>query len=184
MRRSIFGNLYTNCELDLRKEFDEIVYGIGGCRPHNHLILLRKARLDSDGNLIRCACVSSLSDEADHESQCPYCMGEKYIWDEEFERCYSTIVGASGGKANMTQRIQAGELRTDYKVFYFRYDKKISYRDKIIELRLDIEGNVEVPYKRETIYRPETIQEYRADYGRIEYIAVYCREEPSIRKNK
>ena len=75
------------------------------------------------------------------------------------------------------------EIRTDYKIFYFRYDEKISYRDKIIELSLDIEGKLLVPYKRETIYRPETIQMFRADNGRVEYIAVYCREESSIREN-
>ena len=75
-------------------------------------------------------------------------------------------------------------MRTDYKVFYIRYDEKISYYDKIIELSLDFEGNVVIPYKREFIYRPETIQNYRSDNGRLEYIAVYCREEPSIRKNR
>ena len=95
-----------------------------------------------------------------------------------------SLVGADGGKANRNKRIIPGEMRTDYKVFYLRYDENISYYDKIIELSLDFEGNVIIPYKREFIYRPETIQKYRSDNGRIEYIAVYCREEPSIRKIK
>ncbi len=93
------------------------------------------------------------------------------------------MLGADGGKANRTKRIIPGEIRTDYKLFYFRYDEKISYKDKIIELRLDIEGIAQVPYKREIIYRPETIQLYRADQGRVEYMAIYCREESSIREN-
>ena len=173
----------TISEIDLRKEFDELVFGSGGYTPHNHLVLIRSLRKDSNGNYIKCECVSAISDEADTEDQCPYCLGNKYIWDERFSRCYSSLMGADGGKANRTRRIVPGEIRTDYKIFYFRYDEKIHYRDKIIELKLDIEGNVEVPYKREIIYRPETIQPYRADKGRVEYIAVYCREESSIREN-
>ncbi|MAH50887.1 hypothetical protein CMI37_34040 [Candidatus Pacearchaeota archaeon] len=176
-------NKTSSCEIDLRVEFDNIVFGVGGCKPHNHLVLLRKARRDSNDKLIKCACVSLLSDEADKESQCNYCLGERYIWDESFTRCYSSLVGADGGKGNRTKRVSPGEIRTDYKLFYLRYDEIISYRDKIIELALDIEGNVLVPYKRETIYRPETIEKHRADNGRVEYISVYCREDPSIRRN-
>lgn len=176
-------NRQENCEIDLRKEFDDIVFGIGGCKPHNHLILIREARKDINSKLIKCACVSELTDEPDKENECKFCLGEKYIWDERFARCYSALVGADGGKGNRMKRIYPGEIRTDYKIFYLRYDEKISYRDKIIDLSLDIEGNLLVPYKRETIYKPETIQKYRADNGRIEYIAVYCREENSIREN-
>lgn len=181
----MFNRFKNNaCEIDLRKEFDDIVFGVGGCRPHNHLVLIRVARKDPVTNqLIKCDCVSALTDEADTEKECHRCLGEKYIWDERFSRCYSTLLGADGGKANRTKRIAPGELRTDYKLFYFRYDEKISYFDKIIELKLDIEGNVSLPYKRLNIYRPETIQEYRADYGRVEYLAVYCREEDSIRES-
>lgn len=172
-----------NCEIDLRKEFDDIVFGVGGCKPHNHLILIREMRKDASGKLIKCECVSPLTDEADTEEECPRCLGERYIWDERFSRCYSTLLGADGGKGNRTKRIMPGEIRTDYKLFYLRYDEKITYKDKIIELKLDIEGNPSLPYKRQIIYRPETIQEYRADYGRLEYIAVYCREENSIRES-
>lgn len=172
-----------DCEINLRKEFDDIVFGIGGCRPHNHLVLLRVPRQDSSGNLIKCDCVSNLTDEADSEIDCRFCLGERYIWDESFIRVYSSLVGADGGKSNRNKRLSPGELRTDYKIFYLRYDQKISYNYKIIELSLDLEGKVVVPYKRETIYRPETIQKYRADYGRVEYIAVYAREESSIREN-
>jgi hypothetical protein len=171
------------CEIDLREEFDNIVFGKGGCKPHNHLILIREARLDSSFNRIDCSCRDPLTREADAENTCRYCLGEGYIWDERFVRVYSSLVGADGGKGNRTKRIMPGEIRTDYKVFYLRYDEKISYKDKIIELSLDLEGNLIVPYKRETIYKPETIQIYRADYGRVEYIAVYAREESSIRGN-
>ena len=81
------------------------------------------------------------------------------------------------------RRIAPGEIRTDYKTFYFRYDTNITYKDKIIEMSLDLEGELVIPYRREVIYRPETIQKYGSDNGRVEYIAVHCREESSIRLN-
>lgn len=170
-----------SCEVDMRKEFDEIVYGINGCKPHNTLILIRNMRLEN-GERIKCTCNNALTDEGNTESTCKYCLGEGYIWDERFTRCYSTLIGADGGKANRTRRIMPGEILTDYKIFYLRYDEKISYYDKIIELALDIEGKLKVPYKRKRIYKLETIQENRADNGRIEFITIYAREEPSIRK--
>lgn len=171
-------------EIDLRENFDNLVFGKDGGTPHNHLVLLRKRKLDSNNNFIKCTCVNSLSKEANSESNCQFCLGEGYIWKETFYRCYSVLMGADGGKANRTKRIKGGSIRTDFKIFYFKFDTKISYKDKIIELRLDNEGNVSVPYQRDAIYKPETIQEYRSDNGRLEYIAVYAREESSIRDNK
>ena len=170
-------------EIDLRKEFDKIVNGEPGRIAHRYKALIRNLRKNSDGKNIKCSCVDLLTDEPDQENECRFCLGEGYVWDERFVYVYSNMVGANGGKANRNKRIIPGELKTDYKVFYIRYDENILYNDKIIELSLDLEGNLIIPYKREKIYRPETIQRYRADNGRLEFIAVYCREEPSIRKS-
>lgn len=169
------------CEIDLRKEFDEIVYGVNGCKPHNTLVLIRNMRLEN-GQLIDCTCVNQLTREPNTEKSCKYCLGEGYLWDERFTRCFSTLLGADGGKANRTRRLMPGEIITDYKIFYLRYDEKISYNDKIIEMALDIEGNLQVPYKRKAIYKPETIEEKRGDNGRLEFYTVYAREETSIRE--
>ena len=171
-------------EIDLRKNFDELVLGKSNNLVHGYKVLIRNARLDSNHKLIKCTCVSDLTDEPDQENECRFCLGEGHIWDERFTTCYSSLIGADDGKANRNKRIIPGEMRTDYKVFYLRYDEKLSYYDKIIELRLDFEGNLIIPYKREFIYRPETIQNYRSDNGRLEYIAAYCKEEPSIRANR
>ena len=176
-------NIALKKEIDLRKEFDEFVFGDKTNMAHKHLVLIRNLKKDANGKKIKCNCVDKLTHEADQENECRFCLGEGAFWKERFTECYSAMVGADGGKANRNKRIIPGELRTDYKVFYLRYDEKISYKDKIIELSLDLEGNLIVPYKRETIYKPETIQIYRADYGRVEYIAVYAREESSIRGN-
>ena len=69
------------------------------------------------------------------------------------------------------------ELVCVFRIFYFRYDTEISYKDKIIELKLDTEGHPVVPYIRESIYQPSTINRLRSDNGRIEYLTIYCRED-------
>lgn len=169
-------------EKDLRKTFDDFILGKSGGIKHAHKVLIRKFRRDENNQLIKCKCVSHISDEPATESSCNYCLGEKYIWDEEWGECYSMMRGGDSFHSRY-RRIAAGEVRTDYKTFYFRYDTKITYKDKIVELKLDLEGKASIPYVRDIIYRIETIQNYRSDYGRLEYIAIHCREENSIRLN-
>tara|TARA_B100000131_G_scaffold321606_1_gene372809 strand:- start:34283 stop:34879 length:597 start_codon:yes stop_codon:yes gene_type:complete len=172
----------SGSEVDLRAEFDEIVFGGPTSIPHGKKVMLRKARVDSDFIPKSCVCKDTLTSEPDFE--CPFCLGEGFYWDEEFATCYSVYIGADGGLSGRIKQLFPGQLRVDTKVFYFRYDTEISYRDKIVELQLDTEGDIVVPYHREAIYKPQTINKYRSDYGRVEYIAVYCRENDAIRLDK
>lgn len=169
-------------EIDLRAEFDEIVFGGPTSIPHGKQVLLRKARLDDNYKVIDCVCKGALNREADLD--CPYCLGEGNYWDEELITVYSRFVGADGGLSMREKNLFPGQIRVDTKIFYFRYDTTISYKDKIIEVELDTEGNLVVPYFRESIYKPETINPYRSDYGRVEYIAVHCRENDAIRLDR
>ena len=168
-------------EIDLRAQFDDLVFGGPTSIPHGRKLLLRRIRRDDENKPIKCVCRDKLTDEADTESSCPYCLGEGYYWDEDFITGYATYVGADGGQTNRIRGIGAGTVRADARIFYFRYDTEISYKDKVVDLKLDTEGDPVVPYARESIYKPQTIIRYRSDYGRVEYIAVYCREEDAIR---
>jgi hypothetical protein len=170
---------YGNSEIDLRAEFDELIFGGGGSMPHGRPFLIRRMRKDSDSNLIKCACVDANTRDADFS--CPYCMGEGYYWDETWITGYATYSGADSGLANRARFLTPGIVRADTKIFYLRYDTIISYYDKIIEIRLDVEGEPVVPYVREAIYKPQTINVYRSDRGRAEYVAVYCQENDAIR---
>ena len=168
-------------EIDLRGEFDDLIYGGSDSMAHGRKFLLRRMRRDDDNKLLKCACVSFLTNEPDTSESCPYCLGEGYYWDENWIIGYAQYIGADGGNANRVRGLSAGTVRVDYRIFYFRYDTEISYRDKIIELKLDTEGDPVVPYIRESIYKPSTINRLRSDNGRVEYITVYCREEDAIR---
>jgi hypothetical protein len=138
-------------------------------------------RRDANNSLMVCTCTSSLTGEPDTEKSCPFCLGEGFYWDESWATGYGVYVGADGGNAGRVRGLKPGSVRIDYRIFYLRYDTDISYRDKIIDPKLDTEGEAVVPYVRESIYKPQTINRYRADNGRIEYIAVYCREDDAIR---
>ncbi len=165
-------------EIDLRAKFDELIYGTGGKIPHGQKILVRNLRRDGS-NLVPCVCRDLLTKEGD--PSCSYCQGEAYIWDEVWADAYSQYQSSEGGLIRKNTWMPAGQLRVDYKTFYLRYNTSIRYGDKLIEVSLDEEGRVVVPYIRETIYKPETIQEYRSDRGRIEYIGVHCRENSAVR---
>lgn len=89
--------------------------------------------------------------------------------------------GADTGLAGRLRFMPPGQIRVDYKIFFLRYDSPIRYGDKIVEAKLDTEGQVVAPLVREAIYAPATISKFRSDNARIEYIAAYCREDDAIR---
>lgn len=166
-------------EIDLRKEIDELFFGYESGIRHGFPIVLRRARRLAGGEPQPCVCLDEFTREGDPD--CSYCQGDKYLWDEEWRWTYSMYSGSSTGLASRLKYMPPGGMRIDFKIFFFRYDTPIKYGDKIIEMKLDDSGVVVEPYIRETIYFPQTIQRYRSDNGRVEYIAVYCREEDAIR---
>jgi len=173
-----------NGEIDLREEFDILIYGPNkdGKNRHGFPVVLRRMRRDTNGYPELCTCAeASTGSHADED--CSYCFGDGYLSDEAYIMTFSGFTGPDGGLSRKYLRMFPGNIRVDYKVFYFRYDSKIKYDDRIVEVRLDEEGQLEVPYIREAIYKPQTINNYRSDHGRIEYIAVYCREEDAVRPN-
>lgn len=184
MARSLFGNSTQTShqsitgEIDLRAEFDNILYGFNGGPRHGHLILLRRLRRDANNIPIACSCTAG-GVYKDPDPTCVYCDGEGYYWDEEWHWCYSMYSG--GPVHTATKILPFGAIKTDYRTFYLRFDNPILYGDKIVEVKLDTEGNPLVPYIRRAIHNPSTIQEYRSDNGRIEYLAIHCREDNAVR---
>ena len=169
----------SSSEIDLRQWFDNLIYGTSGGTAHGHWLLIRHMRHSSNGAKIACSCLNALTNEA--SPTCPYCYAEGYLWDERWYLGYSAPVGPQGGLANKDRFPPPGVIKADYKAFYFRYDTAIKYGDKIVEVLLDMEGRIVVPYIRTNIHKPQTIAEYRSDNGRIEYFGIYCREEDALR---
>lgn len=181
--RSLYSTPLTtgHGEIGMRAEFDEILFGYQSGIRHGYLILIRHLRRDANGEPIDCSCREDISGFQDPD--CSYCLGEGYLWDESWYWTYSMFNGNDAGLANRLRYMQPGAIRVDYKIFFLRYDTPIKYGDKIVEMKLDTEGAVVVPYVRESIYLPQTIQTYRSDNGRLEYLAIYCREEDAKRSD-
>lgn len=171
----------SGIEIDLRNELEKTFEGDSGELSKKKKVVLRRMRRDSNNSVISCSCRSALTQEPDMENECPFCLGEGNYWDEEWIYCYSAINDTTAHLSQKRTYLQPGSISSYDKVFYFKYNENITYDDKIIELKLDSDGNPTVPYKRKAIYRPETILELRSDFGRTEYIAVYVNENNSIR---
>ena len=171
--------VHAHGEVDLRVELDELFFGFSSGIRHGYNILIRSTRRDADGNKIPCTCKSELTNEPDFD--CSYCFGEGFLSNENWVWTYSTYVGSDGGLTNRIKFMPPGSLSVEFKIFFFRYDTDIKRGDKIVEVKLDEEGSLVLPLVRETIYKPETVNKLRSDNSRIEYIAVYCKEEDAIR---
>ena len=175
-------------EIDLRAEFDKLIYGPNGdgYDRHSYPIIIRRLRRDTDGYPTYCECATD-SDYKQGNKHCQYCFGEGYLWDEEWALTYSMFVGPDGGQANRFIRMPPGNINVDYRLFFLRYDTDIKHGDKIVEVVVDADGEVTTgsdgSYIRESIYKPQTINKQRSDNGRIEFFAIYCREEDAIRNN-
>lgn len=168
-----------SAEVDLRAELDELFFGYKSGIRHGYLCLIRHLRRDSTNKPIACTCLNVITKDSDPD--CSYCHGEGYLFDEQWHWTYSTYGGADGGLLNRNTWMPPGPVRVDYKVFYFRFDTSLYYGDKIVEVKMNTEGDVEMPVVITALHSPQTINKLRSDNSRIEFITVYCREQSAMR---
>jgi hypothetical protein len=171
----------SSSEIDLRAEMDCILFGTATSPRKGWPIIIRHMRRNANGFRIACNCLDSMTGHC--EPDCSYCSGEGYLWDEAWYIGRSEHTKSNSALAKAYMKPPPGEVRADQKMFFFRYDVPIILGDKIVEAKLDIEGNVVVPLIREAIYRPHTIDYERSDRGRIEFIAAHCTEKDAIRSD-
>ena len=172
----------SGAELDLREEMDEILFGTEDGVRHGNLMIICNMRRDADGRPTYCTCMSGQTTR-EPDPDCSYCLGEGYLWDENWVWGFWMYAGADSGFVRRYTRMPPGDVRVEYKIFFFRYDTNILVGDKIVEVKLDEDGAIELPYVREAIYKPQTLAKRRSDNGRIEYIEVYCREDDALRSD-
>jgi hypothetical protein len=173
------GSGAVSGEIDLRAELDELFFGYQSGKRHGYPVIIRSMRRDANNRRVECTCKDAITREPDFD--CSYCFGEGFLCDEIWTWTYSMYSGSEGGLTRRIKYQPPGAIRVDYKVFFFRYDTPIKYGDKIVEAKLDEEGNQVIPLTRESIYEPQTLNKLRADNSRVEYITVYCKENDAIR---
>jgi hypothetical protein len=134
-------------------------------------------RRDSSNKLIPCECVDRITKEPDKDTFCSLCFGEGWMWDETLITHYKVVRGIDASNALADEAKEPGLLNAPLVVFYIRYSEEITQEDKVVELVLDNEGNLEEPYQRKGLYRVETLWDYRSDRGRLEYWKLYTHLE-------
>lgn len=166
-------------EIDLRYELHNILYGTGNETPKAMYGLLRSMNLDSSGNLVRCVCIDKITHEPDKDYYCPICMGERYIWAESLVKFYRVSIStfAHGAPTVWNKTKEYGQVNIASHIFYFEFDTIIKTSDKIIDISLDLEGNIIRPIQREVVWKINDLTKFRADRGRVEFIKVFCNDE-------
>lgn len=180
-RPSDFYPSTSATEVDLRVELDNMFDGTALEIPKARPVLLRRMRKDSEGVLVEAPSVDPLTKEPDLDVYDPYSLGENYLWDEELVDCRKMFHGSDTSFSNKFIYTGGGQINVQNVVFFLRYDVEPELQDRIIEVALDLEGDVEEPVRRVKAYRPQTIIDYRSDRGRLEYWAVYCSEKDAIK---
>ena len=152
-------------EPDLRQELKNTFKGHYPEVSKAQEALFRKMRSDANGNLIKCPCVDSVTDEPDIDVFCPVCHGEGYLWDESYIDIYKVD--------------QRNELiyKAPVMVFYCISSVDITTKDRIIELVLTEDGKVSDPVRRKARYKIKQAIDHRADNGRLEYWKLDCYEK-------
>ena len=159
---------------------DEFFNTMDGKTPEiakRQIALLRKMRIDTNGNNISCLCVDETTKEPDKDTFCSLCMGEGKYWDESFIDMYKVVEKNEVGQASNEILLAAGIMNIPLTIIYTKSNLDIKENDKIIELELDVEGVPVRPYKRKTVYRISTPIDLRLDFGRLEYYKLCCYQE-------
>jgi hypothetical protein len=162
--------------IDLRSEFDWLIYGDNGETPIGQSFILRRMRRDSNGDLVPCYCLDELTQEPDRDYPCQYCAGRGWLWDEELITGYKVIAASPGGsnaEVNM-QKTPAGKMYVPAARIYFSYDSDLTIDDRVVELELDPSGNAVTPYSRVVIYELTLVRAMRGDDAAIAFWVANC----------
>lgn len=108
------------------------------------------------------------------------CWGEGKLWDEEWVTWYKTQIRIRQGLPKQQLPLDPGEIAISMINFYLQHNVEPTTDDKIIEVSLDVDGNVIIPCVRKNIYRIGTAEAFRSDNGRVEYWRVAANRETVV----
>ena len=160
--KSLYNTTSSNLEIDLRDELDRTLNGASDETRKGRVGLVRRIRLDDNGEPIRCPCRNKQTDEPSRDSYCRYCLGMGFLWDERKMVYYKNEDSFRKGNGFS---------------FYLQYDKDISDIDYLVEIENNKEGEPVFPVKRKAIFKVLEAHPYNADRGRLEFWQVLALEE-------
>ena len=160
-------------EIDLRKEFQEILYGSELSIPKGQLAILRRMQWKDpsvypiyESDLVLSPSYNELTKEPDVAIPSHWSDREKFLYTEEW------IVVYTATQFNVPEREDYrpwGQVATQYRFFYMEHQVWPSQFDKIIEPAHDGEGNLISPVRAFWTHAISKTEPFRDDYGRICY---------------
>ena len=163
--------------ISLRDEVTSLFRGGQGDVPVGKLGIFRRLQRDSNGQPILCNCRDLGTKSKKNMHVCDQCLNEGYKWVEEWIY-YHKKSGIHGSRQihNMEITKEMGSIYMPKDVFYLEYSVLPTILDSIIEVTLDIEGNVVTPVTRKSFHNIRAVEEFRADNGRIEFFQCSCEQ--------
>lgn len=149
--------------MDLRHEFDQILtqYGVD--------VLL--VRMDTH---VRCSCWNEKTQESDRE--CPMCFG--LSWNPIIEK--HTVRGMETGVRNslamIGQNPPFGQLNSDGRQYYFRYNVPVTPQCLIVEVDWSPTGKP--IYNGGGIFAITLVASNVYENGQITYKKAFCKDQP------
>lgn len=164
-------------EANMRLEMEHFLDGAYPEIAKKQKALLRKMRRDSNNELIPCACVDETTGEGDKDTFCPLCLNESFYWDEEWIDVYKIILRSDVGNAFREELLPATTQNIPIAIFFTRYSEEITDKDRVVVMKLNIDGTVYKPYTRQAIYKIGSLFDMRSDNGRLEFWKIAAVEE-------
>jgi hypothetical protein len=161
-------------EVDLRKENIDTFTGSIYELPKAFKVLIRRFRRDETNHRVPCAC--NIAKEGQILQKCNICLGEGYLWDEHYVDTFRVEIGTDQEKVGASLLTDIGRTKKQFCKFYVQNNIVVDYEDKVIELKLDVEGAVVKPEVRDIVWTINTLHQKRSDNGRLEYIILYCKK--------
>lgn len=149
--------------INLREEFEQMLDSFG------HFILLQHT-----SRKLRCRCWNEQLREGD--SNCPYCFGRGRVSRIERHKVRYNSAVSEMTRPVLTSLSPVGDIWTDAKAVYFKYDVNVQSGDYVYEVGWS-QNNPHKPVQLIATYVINDVYEYRGDNGRIEYKFASVRRE-------
>jgi hypothetical protein len=166
--KKAFHSWDTDDNLDLRIQFNNFVLG-----DEDHAgagVFMVHRTLDKSR---RCACWNI---NRGSSSDCKYCKGESYLWEENFIRGYFT---QTYGRALIAptaadKLFPPGIFDLDKALIYLPFDANPSTNDSVFRIKLNNDGKPYYPIERVEKWRAVAVEDRRQENGEIAFWILVC----------
>jgi hypothetical protein len=160
-----------NMPADLKEEFDKLIDGHGAFEGIGQVLLLRSLSLDF------CACWDAIQGSS---SDCKFCLGESYTWEESYHKAYFTQSFGRGITGVRQEQIlePPGYMDEGKSIVYMKAFAAPKDGDKIFRLGLNDSGSIYYPnIERIEKWKITGVEDKRYDRSRLAYYICLCERE-------